>query len=347
MPIQMYYLTTFMFACESDKGVVVYNTPPDVNIISHSNEDEVFEGYPIEFRAVLSDVNHNTDQLTARWKINGEEICPFLPPDISGESTCVAVINSGDEEVSVEVRDPDNASNQDSILLNIVPTQPPIAQILRPEEAGIFYSDFPIILEGIVSDAEDDVEELVYQWSSNIDGTLAIQSDIENDGTIKGDVYLSEGNHVITLRVEDKTEKADSDEVTIVVGGPNSAPSCELTSPSSNSVGPVGGLVTFLGLVEDIDISASLLQVSWSSDKDGEIGSSTPDTSGNVIFPYSDLSINTHVISMTVLDEKGAECVSNLVYTVSTPPNVTITSPSSTTYNEGETITFSADRIRQ
>ena len=155
-------------------------------------------------------------------------------------------------------------------------------------------------------------------------------------------MYLSEGNHVITLRVEDKTEKADSDEVTIVVGGANSAPSCEFTSPSSNSVGPVGELVTFLGLVEDVDISASLLQVSWSSDKDGDIGSSTPDTSGNVIFPYSDLSINTHVISMTVLDEKGAECVSNLVYTVSTPPNVTITSPSNTTYNEGETITFSA-----
>ena len=142
---------------------MVYNTPPDVNIISHSNEDEVFEGYPVESRAVLSDVNHNTDQLTARWKINGEEVCSFLPPDISGESTCVAVINSGDEEVSVEVRDPDNASNQDSIFLNIVPTQSPVAQILRPEEAGIFYSDFPIILEGIVSDAEDDVEE----WYTN------------------------------------------------------------------------------------------------------------------------------------------------------------------------------------
>ena len=45
---------------------------------------------------------------------------------------------------------------------------------------------------------------------------------------------------------------------------------------------------------------------------------------------------------MTVLDEKGAECVSNLVYTVSTPPNITITSPSSAIYNEGETVTFSA-----
>ena len=71
----------YLIGCESDKGVVVYNTPPTANIISHDNGSEVFEGYPVEFRAVLSDVNHDIDELTARWKINGEEVCPFLPPD--------------------------------------------------------------------------------------------------------------------------------------------------------------------------------------------------------------------------------------------------------------------------
>ena len=80
----------YLIACESDKGVVVYNTPPTVDIISHENASEVFEGYPVEFRAVLSDVNHNIDQLTARWKVNGEDVCPFIPPDQNGESTCVA-----------------------------------------------------------------------------------------------------------------------------------------------------------------------------------------------------------------------------------------------------------------
>ena len=70
------------------------------DIISHDNGSEVFEGYPVEFRAVLSDVNHDIDELTARWKVNGEEVCPFLPPDQAGESVCVATINTGDEEIT-------------------------------------------------------------------------------------------------------------------------------------------------------------------------------------------------------------------------------------------------------
>ena len=96
--IYIHNLILLIFSCESDKGVVVYNTPPEANIISHENASEVFEGYPVEFKVALSDVNHNIDQLTARWKVNGEEVCPFLPPDQNGESVCVATIGDGAEE---------------------------------------------------------------------------------------------------------------------------------------------------------------------------------------------------------------------------------------------------------
>ena len=129
----------YLIACESDKGVVVYNTPPTADIISHDNGSEVFEGYPVEFIAVLSDVNHEIDQLTARWKVNGEEVCPFLPPDQAGESVCGATINTGDEEVLVEVRDPENASGGEAITLSVIPTEAPTTDIIRPEENGVFY----------------------------------------------------------------------------------------------------------------------------------------------------------------------------------------------------------------
>ena len=58
-----------LFTCTSDKGFVVYNTPSESNIILPDNGVEVFEGYPVDFQAVLSDANHQVDQLTTGWVI--------------------------------------------------------------------------------------------------------------------------------------------------------------------------------------------------------------------------------------------------------------------------------------
>ena len=111
----------------------------------------------------------------------------------------VFTINDGDEEITVEVRDPENASNTDSVTLSIVPTEGPTSDIIRPEENGVFYSDYLITFEGMIGDAEDDVEELVYTWSSSIDETLDINTMVQSDGSMLGSTYLSEGQAFITL----------------------------------------------------------------------------------------------------------------------------------------------------
>ena len=149
-------------------------------------------------------------------------------------------------------------------------------------------------------------------------------------------MYLSEGHHVITLRVEDKTEKADSDEVTITVGGPNSNPTCEITVPQSGLAVPVGETIDFQGLANDVDIDDNLLSVEWTSNKmEGILGISPPNSSGDVLFSYADLTVDTHTITMTVTDEKGATCSDFISVAVGTPPSVTIDSPTSGIYNEG------------
>ena len=111
LPLGLLYLV----ACDSDKGVTVFNTPPTADIVSHTDGDEVFEGYPVEFRATLSDANHDTDQLTARWLINDLEICPSLPPDASGDTICVATINEGD----VPIRARQHSDNKMQMYLHI------------------------------------------------------------------------------------------------------------------------------------------------------------------------------------------------------------------------------------
>ena len=102
-------LALFLFACESDKGVTVFNSSPEAEITSHSNGDEVLEGYVITFMGNVSDANHSADKLTTTWKIGTETLCEAAPPESDGTTTCEAVLTPDDTEITLEVKDTDNA----------------------------------------------------------------------------------------------------------------------------------------------------------------------------------------------------------------------------------------------
>ena len=61
--------------------------------------------------------------------------------------------------------------------------------------------------------------------------------------------------------------------------------------------------MTFDAWVDDVDVPLEWLSIEWESDKDGPLGESNPNSDGTVSFPYADLSVNTHVVSLTVTDE--------------------------------------------
>ena len=107
------------------------------------------------------------------------------------------------------------------------------------------------------------------------------------------------------------------------------------------SIGIAGETVNFTALASDVDVEPDWLSVVWRSDKDGDIGISTPTSAGEVSFSYGSLTVNTHTITMVVTDE--IEDVAALAYTVGTAPSVTIDSPlHNQTYSEGENIDFIA-----
>ena len=114
-------------------------------------------------------------------------------------------------------------------------------------------------------------------------------------------------------------------------------------TPLNGAAGVEGATVEFSGAVSDADVTADLLDVVWISDKDGEIGSSTPTSSGQIVFTYADLSVNSHIITLQVSDELGATCTTLVEYTVGTPPSITINNPlDGSVINEGTPITFDA-----
>ena len=175
-----------------------------------------------------------------------------------------------------------------------------------------------------------------------MDGDLPVDTTPDSEGLISDYGYLTEGQHVIELSVTDSSGKMTKEQNILQVGSENSAPQCELLLPESGSSVVVGEGVLFEGQATDVNVSSDQLSVSFESDVDGVLGSGTINSAGEVLFNYSGLSNNDHIISMIVTDEVGSTCQDTMFLQVGTPPNVTIDQP----FN-GEVITLGDSLIFQ
>ena len=127
-----------LFACRSEEGVKVHNSEPVAEITSHVDGDTVFASEVVSLRATVSDAESTAAELSVQWSFGDRVACPFTPPDSGGASTCDAVIEPGEEKVTVEVRDPNNATGTDSVSLSILVSDAPTASITSPVATGSY-----------------------------------------------------------------------------------------------------------------------------------------------------------------------------------------------------------------
>ena len=336
-----FFCGLFAMAGCPDHELGRFNASPEVVVTSHASTIEALEGYQYTFRAQVSDPDDPTSELTVTWRYLDDIVCAPDAPAVDGTHECDITIVETSGTVTVEVVDPDLAGDSAFIEITTVPTAAPTGVILNPTPAGKYYSSHKVAFQAQLEDAEDALTLLQGAWIDDLDGALTMASEPDASGMLTGASYLSEGQHYIELKVTDSTGKQGTDSVVVDVGPPNTPPTCSITAPATGTTLQYGELITFEGLVDDIDISENQLSVEWSSDKDGVIGTSTPDSSGNVIFPFSGLSGNSHVITMTVTDEVGGDCSQNVVVKVGVPPELVILQPTSgDILDSGKSIVF-------
>ncbi|MEC7987092.1 MAG: glycine-rich protein [Myxococcota bacterium] len=336
------WLGVFLFACsDSEEGLKIYNSEPASTIASHAEGVELLESVEYTFLGLVSADNHSNLDLKVTWSTDVRELCGETSPDADGSTSCRVALETSDTQLKLQVVDPEGAATISSINVNVLETEVPTIELISPTGDGAYYADQLIHFSARINDAEDEPSDLSYRWESSQEGELLLSSPPTSDGIISGYLNLSEGQHAISLRVEDTTGKSNVADLAITVGGPNSEPQCGITSPESGSGFVFGQNVSFAGSGTDVDINNALLSVEWESDVDGVFNTTPPLSNGEIAFTTNQLSIGNHSITLKVEDEVGGLCTAGVQLVVGTPPSLTINSPLfGDTVTLGESVSF-------
>ena len=254
-------------------------------------------------------------------------MCSDIPSQ-DGTTNCNLSLREGESQVLLEVHDINGAIGGDAVTLEVIPDEHPDVSITSPFDGDMYYADDAIVVAGVVSDAEDDVDTLVVRWNSTIDGDLPLSPVADSLGEVGGIIQLSEGYHTLQLSAEDRLGNQGIDQISLTVRAANTAPSCQIDHPLTGAVLEAGVPVLFEGVVSDPDQAASTLTVSWASDVDGVLGASVANSTGHVAIQEA-LSAGSHLVTLQAVDERGVLCSDFVLLSVSAPPTVTLLSPAS------------------
>jgi alpha-tubulin suppressor-like RCC1 family protein len=340
-------------AC-GDRSVGARNAPPTANITSHDSPVELREGYPVVFRGYVGDPDHRVDQLQVAWYLNEQAICDLAAPANEGRTECAITPVLGSMTIQLEAVDPRGAAGVDTLEITVVPTEPPVAEIVEPvatadllsEWEGRIFAGNPFPLRGLVSDEEDFAAQLSVAWTATSGAGGSVTFDVpptpSNAGETVGSGTLTEGAWTVRLEVTDVTGKTGFDEVAIEVGPPNALPLCDLLSPAAGDVFASADAAVLTALVTDPDHLNDEIDVAVFSSLDGEVYTSNPTSAGNVSGVLF-LEDGEHVLTLRGRDPLGGTCADAVDVVVRKPPVVTgvTLSPDPATVQD-ETLTCSA-----
>jgi hypothetical protein len=224
----------------------------------------------------------------------------------------------------------------DNVRINTAPSAntPPVVTITAPASGTTVMAGDPVALAGTATDAEDGSLSGNLSWSSDLDGVLGSGASVSTS-------TLSVGTHNITASVTDSGGLSDSDAISVnIAPPPNTAPTVTITAPANGSSITAGSNITFTGTAADAEDGTISGGLTWSSDRDGPIGSGASAST-------SALSVGTHTVTASVTDSGGLADSDSISVTVTpvapnTAPLVTITAPGDgSTVTAGDAVTFS------
>jgi len=290
----------------NNKGIYIYNSDSNQiysNTISgsaigiHIYTGMLSTGNYFYLNDLKNNVKNAEDPYTNFWSKNSQG---NKWDDYTGS-------NRGDGIGDIPYDVPGGGGNQDEYPIGYFyeGNQQPVAviQSISPNPATGGES---ISFDGSGTDSDGSISA----WEWKVDGVVVSDSEDFSSSS------FSIGTHSVTFRVQDN-EGYWSDEVsnTFTVSiQQNNEPTVTIVFPQDSKTAIFGESVRFFGSGSDSD-TGDTISYSWTSDKDGFLSSSSD-------FYKSDLSVNTHIITLRVTDNHGAYSEESRTLIINPDPSV-------------------------
>lgn len=225
-----------------------------------------------------------------------------------GNHTIIAVLDYGDS-----IKELNEINNNIFSPLMVVDPYP-MVHLMAPQNGEQYIRDSSVLLEGYGDDAQDGtIDPRFYSWSSDVNGELG--------NGYRINPYLSEGDHVISLSIQDSEGKTKTEQVHISIV-PSFPPVVTVITPLDRHIFTEGETISFES--EAIDPEDGTLageSILWESSIDGVLGA------GNSL-SLNSLTPGDHTIIVHARDNDGVETRKEVHISVQeSTPEVTINTP--------------------
>jgi hypothetical protein len=315
----------------SDFVLIEVGGPPTVAISTPADGTFVNQGDTVTFAGIASDEEDDDATLSVEWNSSDDGTLNSDAPSATGAvGFATDELTEGIHTITLSATDSDGGTSSDtiSITVNGLPSAP-VVQIDPAPPTSADNLTASVITDGI--DPEGGVVTYTYAWT--VDGSDAeIEADnVPSSATESGQVW----EVTVTAHDDYGMGASSTDAVTI-----NTPPTCSIDSPAADSTLPTG-TVSFEATANDMDSDADTLSVAFSEATIGDLGTSSPDSSGTIDFSTDALTIGAHDVSMVVTDPVGETCTASVAFEVGGAPSVAITAPADgSVVNDGSEVSF-------
>ena len=229
----------------------------------------------------------------------------------------------------------------------------PVVNILSPVDNEAFAADALLEFSAVVSDNSDPAD-LVVTWST----PAGVVGDVVPDD--KGNTYLAvsaldfaEGTLVFTIEAIDPAGQSATEAVNVVIGSSGTtdinqegAPTVVLSGPSAGAEFVRDEEITFVGTIADGEQAPDTLAASLASSTDGILWEGEPSVTGAVSVPFDQLSVGTHTVTLTAIDDDGLIGTADVTFDVVNDgrPYATITGPAANSlFDLSDTVSFEGE----